>query len=141
MRAHVEAATASDHEAAPPAPPPALAGLQGRALDLQRSAGNSAVCGLPRAQRSLARQPAAADDDVIAEAKRMLSQNDRGPDAVVALVRRFGKGRVAAPVFDLHHLHEQRAQPGQEARGRAGEADRLGRRDLPQGRPRCLERG
>ena len=97
MRAHVEAATGSDHEAATPVPPPALVGLHSRVLELQRTAGNSAVSGLLRAQRNLARQPAGADDDVITEAKRMLSQNDRGPDAMVALVRRFGKGRVAAP--------------------------------------------
>ena len=50
-----------------------------------------------RAQRNLTRQPAGADETVIAEAKRMLSQDDRGPDAMMALVRRFGKGRVAAP--------------------------------------------
>jgi hypothetical protein len=34
---------------------------------------------------------------VIAEAKRMLAQNDRGPGAMMALLRKFGKGRVAAP--------------------------------------------
>jgi hypothetical protein len=96
MRAHVEAAPGGDSEAAARVPPAALLGLPGRVMELQRTAGNGAVCGLLRAQRSVARQPT-GDDTVIAEAKRMLSQNDRGPDAMMALVRRFGKGRVAAP--------------------------------------------
>jgi hypothetical protein len=97
MRAHVEAAAGSDREAAEPALPAASPGLQSRALELQRSAGNAAFCRLMRAQRSLARQPAGADGVVIAEAKRMLDENDRGPGAMTALVRKFGKGRVAAP--------------------------------------------
>jgi hypothetical protein len=97
MRSHVEAAAGSDREAAGPALAASSVGLQSRVLELQRSAGNAAFCRLMRAQGSPARTPAGADGDVIAEAKRMLAENDRGPGAMTALVRRFGKGRVAAP--------------------------------------------